>query len=120
MSQTADRIDLTSARDVALNVRALYETLEQRFNGRTWSLHELMIGFSNDVGHIGRLLLARDGTWPTEGDVDASLEHKLAESIWWTFVLADKLGIDLDDAYRRTMSSISAGLNRTIAQPGRS
>jgi hypothetical protein len=105
---------LSVARDQALAVRALYETLEERFNGRTWSLNEMSIGFSNDVGYIGRLLLAHDGTWPIEKDATAELEHKLAESLWWTFVLADKLDIDIDVAFSNTMSTIRAGLLSTI------
>ncbi|RWZ68189.1 hypothetical protein ELQ92_02855 [Labedella populi] len=107
---------LSIARDQALAVRSQYEVLEERFNGKTWSLHELMIGFSNDVGYIGRLLLAHDGTWGIDGDPRAELEHKLAESMWWTFVLADKLGIDLDQAYAETMANISGGLEATIAR----
>jgi hypothetical protein len=109
-------IDLTSARDEALAVRALYEILEQRFNGKTWSLHELMIGFSNDVGYIGRLLLAHDGTWAIDGNVDSELTHKLAESLWWVFVLADKLGIDINEAFTQTMDTIRTGLDATIAR----
>lgn len=107
---------LDTAREQALAVRSLYEILEQRFNGKTWSLHELMIGFSNDVGYIGRLLLANDGTWDIEGNPRAELEHKLAESMWWTFVLADKLDIDLDQAYAQTMDRIRGGLEATIAR----
>jgi hypothetical protein len=107
---------LAVAREQALAVRSLYEILEQRLNGKTWSLHELMIGYSNDVGYIGRLLLAHDGTWGIDGDPKTELKHKLAESIWWTFVLADKLGIDLDEAYADAMASIRAGLESTIAR----
>jgi len=107
---------LSTAREQALAVRSQYEVLEERFNGKTWSLHELMIGFSNDVGYIGRLLLAHDGTWGIDGDPRSELKHKLAESMWWTFVLADKLDIDLDEAYAETMASIGAGLDATIAR----
>lgn len=107
---------LAEARERALAVRARYEVLEERFNGKTWSLHEIMIGFSNDVGQVGRLLLATDGTWPIEGDVDAELKHKLAESMWWLFVIADKTGIDLDEAYADTLRTIGAGLEATIAR----
>ncbi|ONI75912.1 hypothetical protein BWI15_08915 [Kribbella sp. ALI-6-A] len=105
---------LSAAREQALAVRSRYEILEERYNGKTWSLHELMIGFSNDVGYIGRLLLAHDGTWDIDGDPRAELEHKLAESMWWTFVLADKLGIDIDKAYSQSMERIRAGLESTI------
>ncbi|WP_221585979.1 hypothetical protein [Microbacterium sp. G2-8] len=107
---------LDAARDEALAVRRLYEILEQRFNGRTWTLHELMLGFSNDVGHIGRLLLAQEGTWKIEGDSEAELRHKLSESLWWVFVLAERLDIDIDQAFARTMSTIRSGLNDTIAR----
>ena len=107
---------LSAAREQALAVRSLYEVLEERFNGKTWSLHELMIGFSNDVGNIGRLLLAHDGIWDIDGDPRAELKHKLAESMWWTFVLADKLDIEIDEAYAETMDRTRVGLESTIAR----
>lgn len=111
-----DPTPLDEARNQALAVRSKYEILEERFNGKIWSLHELMIGFSNDVGQIGRLLLAHDGTWGIDGDVDAELKHKLAESVWWNFVIADRLGIDLGQAFTDTMGSISEALDGTIAR----
>lgn len=44
---------LDEARRQALAVRALYETLEDRINGRTWSLHDgevaLRIAFEREV-----------------------------------------------------------------------
>lgn len=109
-------MNLAVARDEALDVRRLYEVLEQRFNGRTWSLPELMIGFSGDVGYIGRLLLAHDGTWPIDGDTDAELRHKLSEALWWVFVLAEKLDIDIDQAFTEAMSTIRTGLDATITR----
>lgn len=108
--------NLAPARDEALDVRGLYEILEKRFNGTTWSLEQLMIGFSNDVGHIGRLLLAHDGTWPIDGDTDVQLKHKLSEALWWVFVLAERLDIDVDQAFVDTMSTIRAELNETITR----
>ncbi|WP_104134644.1 hypothetical protein [Cryobacterium sp. Y62] len=87
---------LSAASTEALSVQALHEILEQRFNGKTWSLNEMAIGYTNDVGYIGRLLLAHDGIWPIDGDATAGVKHKLAESLWWSFVLANKLDIDID------------------------
>lgn len=113
MSNT-QHVALTDARDRALHVRALYETLEQRLNGKVWSNHEIMMGFSNDVGYIGRLMLAREGTWDIDGDPTAELEHKLAESLWWVFVIADRLDIDMTDAFNKTMDKIQFGLDQEV------
>lgn len=105
---------LDAAREQAREVRDLYEILEQRINGNVWSTHELMLGFTNDVGTVGRLILAKDGTWDIDGDVDAQLQHKLAESLWWVIVLADRLGIDIGAAYETTMRDIREGLTKAV------
>ena len=107
----AQQVSLESARNRAMEIRALYETLEKRINGQVWSLHELMLGFSNDVGTVGRLILAHDGTWDIEGDVDEQLKHKLSESLWWVIVIAERLGIDISEAYADTMDRIESGLS---------
>ena len=113
-STTEQTIDLGTARDRALEVRALYEILEQRINGKVWSLHEIMLGLSNDIGTIGRLILAHDGTWSIDGDVDGQLAHKLAEAMWWVFVVADRLDIDMSDAFSTTMNQIHSGLDAAV------
>jgi len=107
---------LDSARQRAMEVRALYEGIERRLNGQVWTLHELMLGFSNDVGTVGRLL-AHDGTWEIAGDVDAQLAHKLSESLWWVIVIADRLGIDISAAFADTMDRIEHGLAPSAGRP---
>ena len=111
---TAVRHGVEAASERAMEVRAQYEVLENRINGKVWSLHELMIGFTNDVGTVGRLILADDGTWDIDGDVTAQLEHKLAESMWWVMVIAERLDIDIADAFASTMDRIGTGLDRAI------
>ncbi|GAA2222229.1 hypothetical protein GCM10010413_13450 [Promicromonospora sukumoe] len=101
---------LAQADATAREVRALYEQIEQRVLGRTWTLPELAVGFTNDAAYVGRLVLAAEHTWDISGDVDAELRHKLAENMWWLFVLADKLGVDLPAAYAETMAKIGGGL----------
>lgn len=114
--EQADDAGLVHADERAREVRALYERVEQRVLGRTWTVPELAVGFTNDAAYVGRLVLAAEGTWDIEGDVDAELRHKLAECLWWAFVLADKLGVDLPDAYRETMDKIGSGLEQTLAR----
>lgn len=101
---------LADADATALEVRALYEQIEQRILQRTWTLPELAVGFTNDAAYVGRLVLAAERTWDIDGDVDAELKHKLAECMWWLFVLADKLDVDLPAAYAETMQKIGGGL----------
>jgi NTP pyrophosphatase (non-canonical NTP hydrolase) len=96
---------------------AHYEVLERRINGKVWSLHELMLGFTNDVGTVGRLILSNDGTWVIDGDVGAQLEHKLAESLWWVMTIADRLDIDIASAYETTMDRIEGGLRQASDPP---
>lgn len=111
-----DDAGLVHADERAREVRALYERVEQKVLGRTWTVPELAVGFTNDAAYVGRLVLAAERTWDIEGDVDAELRHKLAECLWWAFVLADKLGVDLPEAYRETMDKIGSGLEQTLAR----
>ena len=57
-------------------------------------------------------MLAREGTWCIDGGPTAELEHKLSEALWWIFVLADRLDVDMTDAFNKTMDRIKAGLER--------
>jgi NTP pyrophosphatase (non-canonical NTP hydrolase) len=112
-----EEVGLESARRRAMEVRALYEVIERRINGQVWTLQELMLGFGNDVGTVGRLVLAHDGTWDLDGDVDAHLAHKLSESLWWVIVIAERLGIDISAAFADTMDRIEHGLARSAGGP---
>ncbi|MGN9787895.1 hypothetical protein ACTMTF_41185 [Nonomuraea sp. ZG12] len=106
---------LAAASDEALRVRALYEQVERRVLDRTWTLPELAVGFTNDAAYVGRLVLAAERTWNIDGDVDAELRHKLAECLWWIFVLAERLGVDLPEAYPSTMDRIRGELERAVS-----
>ncbi len=56
---------------------------------------------------------AEDGGVEAAG-YGAELPHKLAECLWWLFVIADRTDIDLPHAYAATMERIGAGLERAV------
>lgn len=92
-------MDLASMSKQAIHLRNLYHQIEEHSLGRVWSLEEDMIGFTADVGIIGRLVLAASGTWDYGKDMEAELKRKIPECIWWLLVLSNRLGIDITEAY---------------------
>ncbi|MBA8889998.1 NTP pyrophosphatase (non-canonical NTP hydrolase) [Dokdonella fugitiva] len=79
----------------ALQLNALYEQLETRKYGRTWTTQELALGFVGDVGDLAKLIQANAGI-RTIDDCKAKLGHELSDCLWSIMVLADKCGIDLE------------------------
>lgn len=95
-------------------MRTLCEVLEQRISSQVWTLHELMLGLTNDFGTVARPILAHNETWTIDADLPAQLEHKLSETIWWAMVVADRLGIDISAGFDATMAKIGRGLKTAV------
>ncbi len=93
----------------ARRVRKLYAALETRHGGRPWSGAELAQGFVGDVGDLMKLIQAKEGR-RSGRNVDAALAHELADCLWSVLVLADAYGVDLDAAFRRTMTGLERKL----------
>jgi NTP pyrophosphatase (non-canonical NTP hydrolase) len=111
-------VDLAAASDRALHVRSLYERMEERIHGSAWTPQELMVGFMQDVGDLGRLVMAAEGRWKHGGDdLPGALGHELAECLWWVLVLAKRLDVDITDAFASTMAGLDAQLTARLAQP---
>lgn len=92
-------MDLEEAADRARDVRALYARLEVAHHGEEWAPAELIVGLNQDVGDLGRLVMAADGRWGHGTDVPAELGYELAEVFWWLLTLADRFDIDLATAF---------------------
>ncbi|MFF1683069.1 hypothetical protein ACFVYG_44435 [Streptomyces sp. NPDC058256] len=43
---------------------------------------------------------------------------RLAECLWWVFVLANRLDVDMREAYATTMDRIDADLQQTLRGTG--
>ena len=68
-----------------------------------------MLGFVRDVGDLASLVQAREGVREVE-DVDAALAHELADCLWSLIVLADRYGVDLEQALAATMEQLERQL----------
>jgi hypothetical protein len=107
-------VELSDASERARRVRALYHRLEGHHEGDTWSTKDDMLGLVNDVGTLSRLVMATGGQWAPEGDVPELLRGKLAECLWWVLVLADRLDVDITDAYASKLGAIEAHLRSAV------
>jgi len=94
----------------ALEIRDRYGALTARAGHKPWGAAERMQGFVGDVGDLAKLVMAHGG-FRTYPDVKEKLEHELADCLWSVIVLADELGIDMEDAFGKTMDELEA---RTI------
>jgi NTP pyrophosphatase (non-canonical NTP hydrolase) len=98
-------VEFSAITDRALEVRRLLEEHEKRTYGRPWSLEELVLGLMGDIGDLAKLVQAAQGVREIE-DVQAKLEHELADLLWSILVIAHRSDIDLEAGFSRTMDEI--------------
>jgi len=80
-------------------IRELYHELEVKQHESLWSIEEDALAFLTDAGLVGRLTMSQQGRWPTGDDTESELAHKLGECMWWLTILADRMDIDIADAF---------------------
>jgi len=117
MTTKDNPVDFTPPASRAVRIRKLYRQLEERNHGGAWTTQEDMIGFMSDVGELGRLLMASEGRWVHAGDLPKELGDKLAECMWWIFVLSDRLGIDISQAFSKKMDELDSSLSASVEKP---
>jgi NTP pyrophosphatase (non-canonical NTP hydrolase) len=89
----------------AMAVRRRYEQFEQARYGRPWTTEELALGLVGDVGDLTKLIVAHQGMRDIP-DVERKLAHELSDCLWSILVLSHVLGVDLEDAFGRTMDEL--------------
>jgi NTP pyrophosphatase (non-canonical NTP hydrolase) len=102
-------MDFAGLVERALAVRRRYAALERERHGREWTGEELMLGFVRDVGDLASLVQAKEGIREVK-DLDAALAHELADCLWSLIVLADRYGVDLEQAFAKTMEQLEGRL----------
>lgn len=93
----------------ALEVRKKYAQLEKERYGREWTTEELTLGFMKDIGDLAMLVQASEGVRRVD-DLDNAIGHELSDCMWSIIVLADKLGVDLEKAFVKTMDELDSHL----------
>ena len=99
-----DNLTIKQAAERSKKIREHYSSLEMKHHGSEWSVEEDALAFLTDAGLVGSLTMAQQGRWPVGESNEADLEHKIGESIWWLMVLADRMGIDSEEALEKFLS----------------
>lgn len=94
-------MEFKQAIDQSIEIRKAYHQLERMHHGSEWSVQEDALAFLTDAALIGRLTMAREERWPLGNDAETELTHKIGESIWWLIVLAERMGIDSNEALEK-------------------
>jgi hypothetical protein len=106
-----DNLTIKQAAARSKIIRDHYRSLEMKHHGSEWSVEEDALAFLTDAGLFGRLTMAQQGRWPIGESNEAGLEHKIGESIWWLMVLADRMGIDSEEALDNFLSTTEKRLD---------
>ena len=96
----------------SLEIRKKYHELELQHHKSEWTVEEDALAFLTDAGLIGRLAMAQQGRWPKGGETTAELEHKLGECIWWLTVLAERMDINIEEAFEKFISKTEKLVNK--------
>ncbi|HSX43745.1 MAG TPA: MazG nucleotide pyrophosphohydrolase domain-containing protein [Candidatus Saccharimonadales bacterium] len=98
----------------AVKVRELYDQLNLKNHGIKWNEERLMAGFVGDVGDLSKIIMGKAGVRVID-DVDAKLVHELSDCLWSLLVLADRYGIEMEEAFTRSMDALEVRANKAIA-----
>lgn len=87
----------------AKEIREKYHELELQQHGSKWTVEEDALAYLTDAGLVGRNVMSQQQRWP-KANSQAELEYKLGENIWWLIVLAERSGINVDEAITKFLS----------------
>jgi NTP pyrophosphatase (non-canonical NTP hydrolase) len=107
-------MDLKEATKSTRELRQLLAELETRRYGRPWNVEELALGFVGDVGDLAKLVQGASGVRDMP-NLASRLSHELADCLWSVLVLADQLGVDIEQAFAETMAQLKEYARRELA-----
>ncbi|RNL90137.1 MazG-like protein [Sinomicrobium pectinilyticum] len=90
-------LDFVELKKRSQSIRATYHKLEKEYHQTEWTVEEDALAFLTDAGLVGRNVMSHQERWPKTNSQE-ELEHKLGECIWWLTILADRAGMDIEEA----------------------
>ena len=107
--------DFASLVKLAVEVRDHYNELQVKDGQPRWSVTDRMSGFVGDVGALSKLIMAKQGIRRGPENLDAELTHEIADNLWSIIVIADELGINLEEAFLNVMDELHERIERQKA-----
>ena len=100
----------------ALAVRDHYDELQKTDGREKWDASDRMAGFVADIGELSELVMVKKGKRRGPKDIDAAVAHELSDCLWSIMVLADELGVDLEQAFSESMEELHERIEREKAE----
>ncbi len=91
----------------AKEIRRVNAELSNSEGSKSWGLAERAQGFVGDVGDLAKLIMAKNGYRKYE-NLNKKLAHELADCLWSVIIIADEVGIDLEESFLNTMQEIES------------
>ena len=101
--------DINYMQKRAVDIRDQYAKTDTK----EWGIEQVFMGMIKDIGNLSKLLMIEGGYRDDiPGEVREKLEHEMSDVLYSLLVIADKLNIDLPEAFERTMNEIEDRLEK--------
>lgn len=107
-------MDLRAFQKKSIETKNLYEQLEKKVSGKSWTRGELSRALMADIGAAMKLMMAEDGLRIIEGSKE-KLTHEVGDIIWAVLVLCEKYDIDAEEALAKTLEELDQRIKKQMA-----
>jgi len=94
--------------DRAIDIKKEYSKIEPK----KWEVEQAFMGMVKDVGDLSELLMVEGGYRKSEKSNKELIEHELADVLYCLCILSNRLDIDLEESFFRTMQQLEEKLSK--------
>ena len=108
--------EFNTIKDRAIEIRNKYKQLEIKVMGKPWTYYERSQGMMVDMGEFMEFTMAKAGVRRNKwgDDLDHNIEHELSDILWDVLIIADELGIDIENKFMETMNNLDTKIENDI------